>query len=169
MFRLATNSSNVLWLGEDHLLQVESVYFNESYRRFAYGDIQALLLRQTPRALATNTTLGVLAVGSGLIAWGVTEAIARDIFIEIGGFWIALLVVNLLRGKTCRCHLQTAAGPHLLPSLSRVRPARRAWQLLTAKIDAAQDALPPVDLARQIGAPAPLEQPLQPRVNEFDY
>ena len=125
--RLIASLSNILWLGDDHLLHVETAFFQQTYRRFAYGDIQALLLRETPRGLAVNIVLGVLAAGCALIAWSTEgDGWTSRVFVGLAVFWVASFVVNVLRGKTCRCHLQTAAGPHALPSLNRVRPARRA-------------------------------------------
>ena len=129
-----------LWLGDDHLLQVNSVYFNESYRRFAYGDIQALLLRETSRGVVYSFALATLAAGFGLSGFGMGSAEARGVFFGIGGFWLILLMINLIRGNTCPCSLQTAAGPHPLPSLNRLRPAHKALRLLTERIETAQAA-----------------------------
>lgn len=137
-FRLASNASSRLWLGDDHLLQVQTTYFSETYKRYAYGDIQALLLRETGRALVTNIILAVLATGSGLLLLTTTDEAGRGFCIGSAAFWVLLLIVNLGRGKTCRCQLQTAAGPHPLSSLSRVRPARRALRLIAEKVAAAQ-------------------------------
>ncbi len=137
-FRLVSNASSHLWLGDDHLLQVQISYFSEAYKRFAYGDIQALLLRETARGLMTTLLLGAFAAGGGLLAWGMDDETARWIFVGLGGFFFGLFAVNLSRGKTCRCHLQTAVGPHALPSLSRVRPARKALRLITERVEAAQ-------------------------------
>ena len=138
MLRLVSNASSVLWLGDDHLLQVEVAFSTERYRRFSYVDIQALLLRETPRGWIYSVILGILAAGGGLLAWRWDDIIDRRVFIGLAAGWLILLGINLIRGKTCRCHLQTAAGPHLLPSLNRLRPARKAWRLLTEKVEAAQ-------------------------------
>ena len=96
----------------------------------------------------------MLAAGCWLLAWSTTGAdtTVREVFAGVGACWLALFAVNAVRGKTCRCQLQTAAGPRALPSLSRLRPARRAWRLILEKVDAAQGApLPPGDTARQMG------------------
>lgn len=140
--RLVSNASSFLWLGDDHLLQVDTVFYTERYRRFSYGDIQALLLRETARGLVYSAILGTLAAGSGLLFWSTEDPDARHVFIGVGVFWLALLLVNLFRGKTCHCHLQTAAGPHPLRSLNRVRPARKALKLITEKVEAAQSIGP---------------------------
>ncbi len=140
-----------LWLGGDHLLQVNSMYFNESYRRFAYADIQALLLRETSRGVIYSFALATLAAGFGLSGFGMEKAGVRGVFFGIGGFWLVLLIINLVRGTTCHCSLQTAAGPRPLPSLNRLRPANRALRLITERADAAQVAPEPA------GAASPIE------------
>ena len=140
-FRLVFNGSSRLWLGDDHLLQIQAGHTTETYQRFAYGDIQALLLRETSRGLVVTLILGALAAASGLLAWGMDDDSARWVFLGLAAAWLLLFVVNLIRGKTCRCQLQTASGPHPLPSLSRVRPARKALRLITEKVEAAQSTL----------------------------
>ena len=42
--------SHSLWIGEDHLLLVELRGFTETYRRFYFRDVQAIILRRTDRA-----------------------------------------------------------------------------------------------------------------------
>ena len=152
--RLRVNGTSVLWLGDDHLLQVDTVYYTESYKRISFVDIQALLLRETPRGLVYSIILGVVAVGFGLAGWGMDDRIARNIFWGIGGVWVLLLIVNLGRGRTCRVHLQTAAGPHPLRSLNRVRPARKALRRITEKVETVQGALSPENAARQMDSRA---------------
>ncbi len=137
-FRLVSNATSVLWLGDDHLLQVEATLAAERYKRFSYGDIQALLLRETARGLVYSALLGTFAAGCALLAWGMEDPGTRRVFLGLAVIGLILLAVNLFRGGTCRCQLQTAAGPHLLPSLSRRRPARRALRLITEKVEGAQ-------------------------------
>src|SRR5690242_8964250 len=38
-----------LWMGDDHLLLVDSTRFSESYKRFYLRDIQSIIVRRTPR------------------------------------------------------------------------------------------------------------------------
>lgn len=154
LVRLAVNGASILWLGDDHLLEVNTVYYSESYKFFSYGDIQALLLRETSRGLVYNSVLGAFAAAFGLAGWSMSDPTARWVFFGVEGFWAVLLTINLLRGKTCRCHLQTAAGPQPLRSLNRLRPARKALRLLTEKVEAAQGALAPADAARQMDSRA---------------
>ena len=153
-FQVTASGSSVLWLGDDHLLQVNRAHYTERYKRFSYGDIQALLLRETPRGLIYSFVLAALGAGFGLSGFAIHDPTGRGIFFGIGGFWVVLLLINLIRGDTCRCQLQTAAGPHLLPSLARLRPTRQALRLITEKVEAAQGALEPAEAARQMDSRA---------------
>ena len=52
---------SALWLGADELVQIDTVFWTEKTRRFAYADIHALLLRETPRGLILSAVFGGLA------------------------------------------------------------------------------------------------------------
>ena len=61
-----------LWLGDDHLLAVDSTLINEEYRRFYFCDIEAFIIRQTARRQIINWVFVVLALITAspfLIAW----------------------------------------------------------------------------------------------------
>ena len=139
-----------LYLGDDDLLELETVFFVENYKRFAYGDIQSLLLRQTSRGLIWSLVLAVLALGFGVLAWGMSDQAARWIFAGGAGFFVLILLVNLLRGATCVCHLQTTIGSHRLRTLNRVRPTRKVLRLLGERIVAAQGAISPLDATTHV-------------------
>ena len=149
--RLGNYGQRRLYLGDDHLLQVESVFCVEHYRRFVYADIQALLLRRTPRGLVTSVVLTVLAAVCGGLAWYCLDNEAALVFwLIVAGVFGFFLLINLALGTTCRCQLQTAIGPQPLLSLNRMRPARRALALLSERIQATQGTLPPDAAASQV-------------------
>ena len=179
LVRASNYGRRKLYLGETELLQVEAIFFMESYRRFAYEDIQFFLLRQTPRGLVWSVVMGVvlawfilLFVTTGDLAWKVAWGI-------FAGILVLLLLFNLVRGATCKCHLQTAVGPYPLPSLSRMRPARRALALIAERIAAVQGVLAPADAAARVdGMPAhpekvtdgaAIRQEAAPSAEKFDY
>ncbi len=137
--RLGATGIKSLYLGDDHLLQVDTVFFVEHYKRFAYADIQTLLLRQTARGWIISVVLAVLTAGLGVLGWSVADEVGRWVAWGFGGFFVLLLLINLVRGGTCRCQLETVIGPQVLLSLSRVRPARKAFKLITERIVAAQE------------------------------
>lgn len=148
--RVGASGIKSLYLGDDHLLLVDKVFFVEHYKRFAYADIQALVLRQTVRGLVMSIVLAVMAAGFGVLGWSVEEPAGRYILWGIAAFFGLLLIVNLGRGPTCRCQLETAVGPQPLLTLSRLRPARKAFALIIERITATQGEMLPADAAQRV-------------------
>ena len=149
--RLDGTSSGTLWLTSDHLLQVQNGFTRESYRRFAYRDIQALGLRRTSRGTVYNGLLG----GVGLLFTALAALVfsastwATGVFVGVAAFFFVLLALNVVRGPTVRCDPRTAVGLYPLPSLSRMRPARRALELIRQRVETAQGALSEATLAER--------------------
>ncbi len=46
-FRLFSRAICTLWMGADHLLLVDRTGYTESYKRFYFADIQAIVVRRT--------------------------------------------------------------------------------------------------------------------------
>ncbi|MCI0606203.1 hypothetical protein L0156_24720 [bacterium] len=134
---------NSLWLGKDHLLHVINRGYSEEYRRFYYRDIQAILVRETSLGKTFSIILGIIAGVSLLflaLGWFVWrwETFAL-IPMGIAAFlWLVLFVVQIASGPTCICHLRTAVQFEQLPSLRRVRSARKAIAMLRQRVEAAQ-------------------------------
>src|SRR5436190_14424668 len=54
---------NTIWLTSDHLLLRETVYgLSESYKRFYFRDIQAFIVRRSPRWIAWISIWTVLSL-----------------------------------------------------------------------------------------------------------
>ncbi|MEI9894525.1 MAG: hypothetical protein WDN28_11720 [Chthoniobacter sp.] len=141
-----------LWLGEDHLLAVDSTIASEEYRRFYYRDIEAFIIRRTVQRTVTNWMLGVLALvmGGPLAALYFSERGNVGLLIAAIGvtlFWLLFLVINTLRGGTCQTHIRTAAQLEQLPSLQRIPVARKALARLQPLIIAVQGQATPEELA----------------------
>jgi hypothetical protein len=145
-----TRTSCRLWLGDDHLLQVESVGgYSESYKRFYFRDVQAIYLHKTNSWLIVNLVLG-LFTGSFLL-WTLmvkdhAGVIALGIITSVFGLF---LLVNALRGPTCGCHLQTAVHREELVSLRRRRNAEKVLARLKPLLEAAQGSETAETLAPQ--------------------
>ena len=135
--RLASNRGlgklHSLWLGEDHLLVVESTGYSEEYTRYYLKDIQAIISRRSSRGKALNAVSGSLAAisllaGIGGYGNGPSPAgIAAGIF---AGFFLLLLIWNLFRGPTCRCLIRTSVGIDELPALDRIKSVRKVLKRL---------------------------------------
>lgn len=132
-----------LWLGQDHLLAVESLY-TEEYKRYDFKDIQGFVIRETATGRIVNLFYGGLVLTTGLLcmtrfttgapgsgwAWGVVTAV-----------FVLLLGLNIYKGKTCTTHLQTDLAVHRLPSLDRSQKAGRLIGTVRPLIGRVQGAL----------------------------
>lgn len=165
-FSIATASRASLWLGDDHLLSVNSTGYTESYKRFYFQDIQAFVFHRSNRAMIYTIILGILiapflfALIYFLNVKGV-DAIGASIFLGIVvGILGTLLVINLILGTRCKTFIQTAVQTEELPSLSRVRQTRKALEKIRPLILAAQGGQlsPEVLAARmaELAAPPPV-------------
>ena len=158
-FAVAVTSRCSLWLGQDHLLFIDSNGYTESYKRFYFRDIQTFTVALTKRRLVWNWILGSLT-GLCVIGW-IADASSSSPTSSVGAiifgilvtllFAIPLLVNNLL-GPTCTCQIKTAVQAEELPPLNRLHRARRVLARLRSLINESQ---------RQLVLETPLEKPAQ--------
>jgi hypothetical protein len=139
---------DTLWLGKDHLLQVINRGYTEEYRRFYYRDIQAIILRQTSTGRVLNLIFGSIAAFSVLLltfGWLIWkwETVALLPLGIATSFWVLLFLILLAAGPTCVCHVRTAVQFEKLPSLFRLKKARKAIALLRERVEIAQSSYAP--------------------------
>lgn len=131
--------TNQLFLGQDHLLKVESTRVSEKYRRFYFSDIQGLSVQKT-RGAAVAT--GMLLLIAALVAAGALAAREEPgemyALAGVAGFFLIIGLVNLVFGPSCRTKLFTAVSSEDLPSINRLRSARQVVRRLAPMIEAAQ-------------------------------
>jgi hypothetical protein len=128
---------NTIWLASDHLLLRESVYgLSESYKRFYFRDIQALIIRRSPVWIGWISVLTALSL-IFFFVWGVTgwQSWGWPFF---SALFFVLTMVQLARGPSCVTYLVTAVQRELLGSLNRLRKARRALKILVPLIEEKQ-------------------------------
>jgi hypothetical protein len=130
-----------LYLGKDHILSVENQGFSEDYKRFYFSDIQAIMTRKTRRWPAWNIGLTCVIVLAGLLLPHTRSA--GMFFWALCGVCVLFLLVNVARGPTCICHIMTAVQEDQLPSLNRVRVARKVIGTLKTAIENVQGTLSP--------------------------
>ena len=111
----------------DHLLLVSNQGYSESYKRFYFADIQALLVQRTKWGKLKNVILGFLAIDmlAFVIAgfafdWHPSAMISTG---SIGLIFGVALLVNWIKGPTCACYVQTAVQNERIYSLNRVKSA----------------------------------------------
>jgi hypothetical protein len=130
-------------MGKDYLLHVVNRGYTEDYRRFYYRDIQAILMRQTRVGFILKIVLGLfagtnllfLALGRFVWSW---DAVALLPLAISAGFWSLCFLAEVAAGPTCVCHLRTAVQFEKLPSLFRVRKAKKAIAIMRNRIENAQ-------------------------------
>lgn len=132
-----------LYLGDEHILGVDSNGFSEDYKRFYFSDIQAIITRRTKRAGTWSIVLALMTACSfGGGCFLETEPV-RILSWILSGTFLAFLLVNIFRGPTCVCHILTAVQEDELPSLNRLRVARKVIETLRPAIERVQGKLNP--------------------------
>jgi hypothetical protein len=131
------------WLGPDHMLLVMVEHYTESYRRFFYREIQALVIRRT-----TGWEWGMVLGVVGLLLTGVPALMLASgpsggaaeawVFGMLSGVCLLGLMVHGGRGPTCSVTLHTGVQKRQLPGVSRVRKGERLVAALVPRIEEAQ-------------------------------
>src|SRR5215213_3666418 len=89
---------NTLWIGSDHLLQVENTGYTEEYKRFYFRDNQSITVQKDNRFLIWCLFFGVFLAACLAIAAMVQDEVARNIWMFSGGIFLLLLIINLAKG-----------------------------------------------------------------------
>src|ERR1700689_4442820 len=127
-----------LWMGADHLLSVRRNPFSESYRRYYFADIQAIVITELPNLVAPygyGVSAFLIAATAGLLyiqhpVWAVLCTLAS---------LVAFLVS--WRSADCSCYLQTSVSTERLPSLRKRMDAEKTVALLKAEIERTQGSV----------------------------
>jgi hypothetical protein len=161
-FAVAFMSRSSLWLGKDHLLCVDSSGYTETYKRFYFRDIQAVIIMASKRRVIWNWVLGaptaifLMVLLSALPYTGSTGSssnLGEIVFFAFLVFVFAVaLLINIILGPSCICHLRTAVQTEELPSLNRVRRARKVLNHIRPFMVAAQGELSPEEIPARLRA-----------------
>ena len=134
---------NTLWISEDHLLSVDTTKTDESYKRFYFQDIQAVLFQKTQRGQYWNLFWLMGLFLFGLIGlFNLEFDVAYGIVPFLVLFTLSLLI-NIYWGPTCRCFIVTQVQKEELPAWNRLRKANRGMAQLRPHIEQAQGRLTP--------------------------
>jgi hypothetical protein len=140
---LVTTSRTSLWLGKDHLLVIDTSGYTETYKRFHFRDIQALVLCRTDTWLYQAVVLAAFGSLFGLIAIFGGNAVVAWVFGSLAAIFGILVLVDLLLGPSSKCYVRTAVQTEQLASLARVRRAQQVLATLRPLINSVQGELPP--------------------------
>jgi hypothetical protein len=132
-------SAPSLWIGPDHLLSVDAVLFQETYKRFYYSDIQSIVMIRSNRHHLWTAIWGALAMLCGVAVFFSSGAgYVSGTFL---GLFSTALIVNLALGPACKAHIQTAVQIQNLRSFRRMRSAGKAMDRIKVLVEQAQGAL----------------------------
>lgn len=145
---------STLWQGRDHLLSILYTFGTERYKRFYYRDIQAFVIRKTAAGKIQNVVLTALAALFGLLASSRGE-IGVAIFGLLAFAMVLILLLNIWRGPTCKCLIQTAVQKEKLKNFYRFKTAVKAIERISPLLQNVQGSLAAEDLrSTWLSAPA---------------
>jgi hypothetical protein len=131
-----------LWLAADHLLLLTNTRFSEEYKRFAFADIESIVVTQRPSQLVLQIVM-ILAALAWMSLWFAVDSKFARWAIEItGAFALLVPIVDIARGPRCRCFLRTRVSGELLPPVSRIKTADNFLALIRPVIESVQGVLP---------------------------
>jgi hypothetical protein len=126
-----------LWLGPDHVLQVEANMITERYQRVWLRDIQGLFVRPSREArwvIWISLPLIPLFVGAATFVEG------GEPFWVIVGLAVMVLLYGLFFSRNCHFHVLTAVQRMEWSNIARRRQARKLMARLEPLILEAQRA-----------------------------
>jgi hypothetical protein len=132
-----------LYMGSDHLLQVESTRLTESYRRFYFSEIQGFVVRKTSSATWITIVLSVLALGCVSMAVAIKDRELIVMPIIPLAVILLFLIINWIAGPSCVTHVFTSLGSEELGSLKRIRRARKVLREVRKAIESVQGTADP--------------------------
>ncbi|MCJ8502674.1 hypothetical protein [Desulfatitalea alkaliphila] len=137
-----------LWQGADHLLWVEHTMMQETYRRFYFKDIQALVMRRNRLHHLWSAFWGGLALITGAMA--LTLGSSGFVLEGFTLVWGLCLLLHLVKGPCCEVFIQTAVQRERLTTQIRERQAIKVLDRIKAQAEKAQGVYRP---------PAPSDRP----------
>jgi hypothetical protein len=142
LFALLLRGKKVqLWLGDDHLLVVDTDGYTEDYKRYYFKDVQGIVVRRTVEGRLINFLLSLPVLLFGVLG------IEKPGFLFVAAVFLVFLILNIAQGATCEAELFTAVQSEKLVSLSRVKTARKVLDRLQPLIIAAQGELKVEEMA----------------------
>lgn len=160
------------WMAEDHLVCVETSWFVERYRRFAFRDIESIVIQRNERARVWAILwIVLLLIGAAMALPPAAGDTVRALGALLAVPALLGLVINAMRGPCCATTLHTRVSAQDARAWRRLRTARRAVAELAAAVGAVQGALPDDGLAAAAGgnaatepAAVPAPRPMPPPV-----
>jgi hypothetical protein len=145
-----------LWMAPDHLLLVQSLRIVERYKRFAFRDIEAIVITDAADAWGLRALAILAAAGWGSIGLAVSSYGARAFFWVTALIGVAFVVLDIARGPRRKCVLKTAITSEQLRPVSRKKIADEFLAVVSQAVESVQGAVvAPEEVGRS--EPAPIQ------------
>lgn len=159
-----------VWLGEDHVLVVQSQGYSETYKRFFFKDIQAIILHRTHTGKMWNGIWGGLCFFFVLLALVAQDRVGSTVLVCIAAPFGLGLLINLILGPMCACRIRTAVQTERIVALNRLRATEKFIARIEPLIVAVQGELPqesfnaPAVTPDSVAEPVPIatDEPVAP-------
>jgi hypothetical protein len=152
-----------LWLAPDHILLLISSLFAEDYKRFAFADIESIVVTDRPSGIVSQVIMIFAALAWMALRFAVDITFFKWFFAVSGALALLWSIVDMARGQRCRCYLHTRVSKELLAPVNHMKTARKFLAAIRPKIEAAQGVLSPVELDA-IAIPSTSWEPAPPQL-----
>ncbi len=144
-----------LWLAPDHILLLISSRFAEDYKRFAFPDIESIVVTDLPSRVVPQIVMILAALTWSSLWFAVDVRFFKWFFAVTGAFALLWSIRDIARGPRCRCYLHTRVSRELLAPISRINVARTFLETVRPMTEAVQGVLaaPPFDTIETPSAP----------------
>jgi hypothetical protein len=150
-----------LWLGPDHLLQVHSTGYTESYSRIHLREIKGIFVTGSER----RQNIGLVWALIGLVVLFIVMLSSKSVLASVitAAILIVPLIWNHLLGLGCRFYIVTGVQTAPIEAVARWPRARKLLARIQPVIEAAQADLgpvaPPPPVEPAATPPLPLSEP----------
>jgi hypothetical protein len=130
-----------LFLAPDHILLLINHRFSEEYKRFAFADIQSIVVTESPSRVILQVIMILAALTWMALSLTVHSPFGKWAFIVTGLLMLLWPIIDIARGPRCRCFLHTSVSRELLEPVSRISTAVAFLAAIRPRIEAAQGVL----------------------------
>lgn len=129
---------NQVLLADDHILDVESSGYMETYRRYYFKHIQGLWVAKNWYWHISTFLLLVAVLGLVAILFSAENDVAIRILLVCTGVFLGIFLYHLMLGPSGRLYVMTAIQTRYLPGIKRKHSAEKAMEILSRRIHHAQ-------------------------------
>ena len=148
-----------LWRAPDHILLLISSLFAEDYKRFAFADIQSIVVTESPSRMVAQVLMILAAIAWMCLWFAIDAAFFKWTFLITGALALIWPIFDIARGPRCRCYLHTRVSKEFLAPVSRMRIAHKFLATVRPLIESVQGSLSMEQLVTNENPSAALEPP----------